>query len=66
MVQVRVKAAPEGGKANAGVCVAIAKAIGVSKSSVSIYRGDTARTKLVAIDAPEDVVASWMGSLSAV
>ncbi|MBO4365035.1 MAG: DUF167 domain-containing protein [Eggerthellaceae bacterium] len=66
VVQVRTKAAPEGGKANAGVCAALAKSLGVSKSSVSIYRGETARTKLVAIDADEDVVTSWMESLPTV
>ena len=63
VVQVRVKAAPEGGKANAGVCAALAKSIGVSKGSVSIFRGDTARTKLVAIDASESAVSEWMASL---
>ena len=66
VVQVRTKAAPEGGKANAGVCAALAKSIGVSKGSVSIFRGDTARTKLVAIEADEAVVASWMDSLPSV
>lgn len=63
VVQVRVKAAPEGGKANAGACAALAKSLGVSKSSVSIYRGDTSRTKLVAIAAAEPDVTAWVNSL---
>lgn len=63
VVQVRVKAAPEGGKANAVVCAAIAKSIGVSKSSVSVYRGDTARTKLIELDCEEEEVREWMSGL---
>lgn len=66
VVQVRVRAAPEGGKANAGVCSALAKSLGISKGSVSIYRGGTSRTKLVAIAAPEGDVAIWMDSLPTV
>lgn len=66
VVQVKVKAAPEGGKANAGVCAAIAKSIGVSKSCVSVYRGDTARTKLIELDVSEQGVAEWMGTLETV
>lgn len=66
VVQVKVKAAPEGGKANAGVCAAIAKSIGVSKSSVSVYRGDTARTKLIQLDVARELVRGWMDSLCSV
>lgn len=66
VVQVRVKAAPEGGKANAGVCSAIAKSLGVSKSSVSVFRGGAARTKLIEIDCDEDELAEWVGSLQTV
>lgn len=66
VVQVKVKAAPEGGKANAGVCAAIAKSIGVSKSSVSVYRGDTARTKFIQLDVARELVQEWMDSLCSV
>lgn len=53
-LSVRVTVAPEGGKANAAVCVVVAKALGVSKSSVRVVRGDTARHKLLQIDGADD------------
>ena len=49
-LSVRVTVAPEGGKANAAVCEAVAKALGVPKSSVRVVRGDTARHKILRID----------------
>ena len=49
-LSVRVTVAPEGGKANAAVCVLVAKALGVAKSSVSVVRGDSARHKVLRID----------------
>lgn len=65
VVQVRVKAAPEGGKANAGLCAAVAKSLGVPKGGVSVLRGATSRTKLVSIAASPDAVRQWMDSLPA-
>jgi len=47
---VRVTVAPEGGKANAAVCVTVARALGVAKSSVRVLRGDTSRHKVLRID----------------
>ena len=46
-VKVRVTVAPEDGKANKAVITLLAKALGVSKSSLSIIRGETARDKLI-------------------
>ena len=46
-VKVRVTVAPEDGKANKAVIALLAKALGVSKSSLSIIRGETARDKLI-------------------
>lgn len=66
VVQVRVKAAPEGGKANGATCATVAQSIGIAKGNVSVYRGSTARTKLVAIDAAETEVAAWMKTLPTV
>ena len=63
VVQVRVKAAPEGGQANAGVCAAIAKHFGAAKRDVSIFRGETSRTKLVALDCSEQALGQWLESL---
>jgi len=51
---VRVTAAPEGGKANTAVCKVIAAALGVPKSSVRVIRGDTARHKVLEIDAVDE------------
>jgi uncharacterized protein (TIGR00251 family) len=47
---VRVSAPPVDGKANAAVCKLIAKALGVSKGSVSVVRGEGARDKVVRVD----------------
>ncbi|WP_310473729.1 DUF167 domain-containing protein [Sandarakinorhabdus sp.] len=45
VVQVRVTATPEAGKANAAVLALLARALGVPKSSLSIVRGETGRDK---------------------
>jgi uncharacterized protein (TIGR00251 family) len=47
---VRVSAPPQGGKANAAVCRAIADALDVPKSAVRVVRGHAARHKSVEID----------------
>lgn len=47
---VRVTAAPEAGKANTAVCRVVAKALGVPKSSVSVFRGTTSRHKVLEVD----------------
>ena len=49
-LSVRVTSPPEGGKANAAVCRALAAALGVPKSSVSVVRGHTSRHKLVEVE----------------
>lgn len=46
---VRVTAAPDEGKANAAVCRLVAAALDVPKSSVTVVRGHTARTKALEI-----------------
>lgn len=48
-LSVRVAAPPEGGKANSAVCVVVAKALGVPKSSVRVVRGETSRHKLIEV-----------------
>ncbi|ACV21275.1 DUF167 domain-containing protein [Slackia heliotrinireducens] len=62
-VQVRVTVAPEGGKANKAVCETLAKAIGVSKSKVSIVRGETSRHKMAQVEAPSADIEAWMDGL---
>ena len=49
VLRVRVKAVPDKGKANAAVLVLVAKALGVSKSSISMISGDTSRLKTLAV-----------------
>ncbi len=51
---VRVSAAPEAGKANAAACRVVAKSLGVSKTSVVVVRGDTARHKILEISGIDD------------
>jgi uncharacterized protein len=48
-VKVRVAAAPQDGKANERLREIIAKALGVSKSSVQIIRGETSRLKTLRV-----------------
>ena len=46
-LKLRIKAKPVDGEANKAVCEFIADQLGVSKSSVSIGRGQTGRQKVV-------------------
>lgn len=46
-LKLRIKAKPVEGEANKAVCEFIAAQLGVSKSSVSIVRGETGRQKVV-------------------
>ena len=50
VLQVRVTAPPERGKANEALVELLAEAIGISKSKVRVLKGHTARDKWVAID----------------
>ena len=56
--QVRVSALPVRGKANEELIAFLSKILGVSKGSIGIISGHTARNKIVAIDglSREDVV----------
>jgi uncharacterized protein (TIGR00251 family) len=50
---VRVTAPPVDGKANAALCTFVARAAGVSRSRVSVVRGQTSRDKVVRVDGVE-------------
>ncbi len=54
VLKVRVAAAAADGAANAAVIAALAKALGVSKSSVTLAAGQTARVKRIEIAGVED------------
>lgn len=48
--RIYVTTVPEDGKANKEVIKLLAKELGVSKSSLSIVRGQTSRQKIIEID----------------
>lgn len=63
-LKARVTAVPEKGKANKALVALVAKSLGVSKSSVSVISGDTARKKILRIDGdPEDLIVRLMARL---
>jgi hypothetical protein len=49
-VKVRVRALAEGGEANRAVTELLARALGVSKTSVRLLSGATSRTKQMAVE----------------
>jgi len=61
---VRVTARAHDGKANAAVVGALAAALGVPRSRVTIVAGHTARSKVIEIgDPPEGLEGQWDGLL---
>lgn len=48
-VQIKVRAKPEDGKANAAVLALLAQALGIAPSRLELLRGSTGRDKLVRI-----------------
>jgi uncharacterized protein YggU (UPF0235/DUF167 family) len=61
---VRVKAVPEDGKANAAVTALLAKALRVSKSSISVIAGHTARQKTLAVTGDPAELAAALEALA--
>jgi len=52
-VLIRISAPPVDGKANAALIAFVAKRLGVTKSSVTIVRGEAARNKVIRVDGRE-------------
>jgi len=50
VLRLRVRAAPEAGKANEAVCRLLARVLGLPPSAVVIARGASSREKLVQIE----------------
>ncbi len=50
VLKVRVRARPVDGEANAALVKFLAKALGVSKSSVDLARGGQSRLKMIAVE----------------
>ncbi len=57
-LKVRVRAAPEKGKANAAIEQLLARALGVPKSAVSVEKGETQRIKTVRISADPSIAGA--------
>ena len=57
VLQLRVTAPPDKGRANAAVVALLAYALGVAKSRVRIVRGQSSRDKVLTVESltPEDV-----------
>lgn len=51
-IKIRIKAAPEKGKANAELIKFLSKEFGVPQATISIISGKGERLKLIKIDAP--------------
>ena len=55
MLKVLVTEVPEKGKANAALIKLIAKALGIAKTSVQFFSGETARNKVLSLPANTDL-----------
>jgi uncharacterized protein (TIGR00251 family) len=64
VLAIRVKAVPEDGKANAAVIALLAKSLGLSKSSVTVTAGHTARQKTLAIAGDGVALAAALDGLA--
>jgi len=49
-LKIKLTAPPVDGKANAALIAFLAKKLGISKSSITIIRGETSRRKTLSID----------------
>lgn len=49
-VKIKLKAVPEGGRANAELCEFLADALGVGRRAVYLESGDTSRDKRVVVE----------------
>jgi uncharacterized protein len=65
VVKVRVRAIAEGGEANRAVMELLAKALGVSKSSVRLLSGATSRLKQIAVDGDPRLLGDTLRGLTA-
>ncbi len=62
-LRVRLCAPPVDGKANQLLIDWLASELGLPRRALQIVRGETSRRKWVAIDAPAERVAAWLGTL---
>jgi uncharacterized protein (TIGR00251 family) len=64
-LRVRLCAPPVDGKANQRLIDWLAGELGLPKRAVQLVRGDTARRKWLAIDAPAQRLAEWLAAVTA-
>lgn len=63
-VVLRVRAAPDGGKANKAVVQLVAKSLSIPPSAVSVIRGHTSRHKLLALSCDQGELDAWCEALT--
>lgn len=63
VLKARVAAVPENGKANAALIALLAKALGVSKSAISIAGGKTARMKRLIVNGEPAILRHKLSEL---
>lgn len=56
-LKVQISAPPVDGKANVELVRLVARELGVSRAAVRVRRGQTGRSKVVAVDDPDHVAA---------
>ncbi|GGF42441.1 UPF0235 protein [Youhaiella tibetensis] len=64
VLRVRVKAVPDKGKANAAVIALLARALGLSRSSVTLESGETARLKTVLVKGEATALTARLEALA--
>jgi uncharacterized protein YggU (UPF0235/DUF167 family) len=65
VLEARVRAIPEDGKANAALTQLIAKALGLPKSAVSLDQGAKGRTKTLILTGDPAAIARSLAALNA-
>lgn len=63
VLRIRVSAVPDKGKANAAVIALLAKALRLSKSSISLVSGETSRHKTLRLAGESGEIASRLDAL---
>jgi uncharacterized protein len=63
VLRLRVAAVPDRGRANAAVVALLSKALGVSKSSIRLISGETARLKVLAVTGDPPALATRLAAL---
>jgi len=59
-LKIKVKAAPRDGEANEAVLHFLAKKLGISKSKISLIRGEASRQKDFYVDAPYESIITCL------